>query len=45
MARYRVRGGVVDLFPAGHAYPVRIEFIGDVVESIRRFDPATQRLD
>ena len=40
---YCVRGGVVDLFPAGHAYPVRIEFIGDVVESIRRFDPATQR--
>jgi transcription-repair coupling factor (superfamily II helicase) len=40
---YCVRGGVVDFFPAGDAYPVRVEFIGDTVESIRRFDPATQR--
>jgi transcription-repair coupling factor (superfamily II helicase) len=38
-----VRGGVVDLFPAGEAQPVRLEFIGDTVESIRRYDPATQR--
>jgi transcription-repair coupling factor (superfamily II helicase) len=38
-----VRGGVVDLFPPGERGPVRIEFIGDTVESIRRFDPATQR--
>ena len=37
------RGGVVDLFPAGDAYPVRVEFAGDSVESLRRFDPATQR--
>jgi transcription-repair coupling factor (superfamily II helicase) len=40
---YCVRGGVVDFFPAGDAYPVRVEFIGDTIESIRRFDPATQR--
>ena len=40
---YCVRGGVVDFFPAGDAYPVRLEFIGDTIESIRRFDPATQR--
>jgi len=38
-----VRGGVVDLFPPGERYPLRLEFIGDTVESIRRFDPATQR--
>ncbi|OFW14304.1 MAG: transcription-repair coupling factor [Acidobacteria bacterium RIFCSPLOWO2_02_FULL_67_21] len=40
---FAVRGGIVDLFPAGDAEPVRVEFIGDTVESIRRFDPATQR--
>ena len=37
------RGGVVDIFPAGAEYPVRAEFAGDSVESIRRFDPSTQR--
>ncbi len=37
------RGGLIDLFPAGDAYPLRIEFIGDTIESIRRFDPGTQR--
>jgi len=40
---YCVRGGIVDLYPAGDAQPVRIEFIGDVVESLRRYDPSTQR--
>ena len=37
------RGGVVDIFPAGEEYPIRAEFAGDSVESIRRFDPSTQR--
>jgi transcription-repair coupling factor (superfamily II helicase) len=37
------RGGILDVFPAGEAMPIRIEFIGDTVESIRRFDPGTQR--
>jgi transcription-repair coupling factor (superfamily II helicase) len=37
------RGGILDVFPAGEALPVRIEFVGDQVESIRRFDPSTQR--
>jgi len=37
------RGGILDIFPAGDDLPVRIEFIGDTVESIRRFDPGTQR--
>ncbi len=38
-----VRGGVVDFYPAGDEQPVRIEFIGDTIESIRRYDSATQR--
>ena len=37
------RGGVVDVFPAGEVFPIRAEFVGDNVESLRRFDPATQR--
>jgi len=32
------RGGIVDIFPLGTTQPVRIEFFGDVIESIRRFD-------
>ena len=38
-----LRGGVVDIFPASDAEPVRAEFAGDSVESLRRFNPATQR--
>jgi transcription-repair coupling factor (superfamily II helicase) len=38
-----VRGGVVDLFPAGSKEPLRLEFAGDTVESIRSYDAATQR--
>ena len=38
-----VRGGVVDFFPAGAVQPLRAEFAGDSLESLRRFDPATQR--
>ncbi len=38
-----VRGGIVDWFPAGADHPVRVEFVGDTIESIRRYDPATQR--
>src|SRR5688572_12136422 len=37
------RGGIFDVFPAGEELPIRIEFVGDTVESIRRFDPGTQR--
>ncbi len=40
---FAIRGGIVDIFPAGDTEPVRIEFIGDMVESLRRYDPATQR--
>ena len=38
-----VRGGIVDIFPAGEAQPFRLEFVGDTIESIRRFDPSHQR--
>jgi transcription-repair coupling factor (superfamily II helicase) len=38
-----VRGGVVDLYPASEAQPIRVEFVGDIVESLRRYDAATQR--
>ena len=38
-----VRGGVVDFFPAGDDQPIRAEFAGDSLESLRRFDPSTQR--
>lgn len=40
---YAVRGGIVDIFPAGEPEPVRLDLFGDAIESIRRFDPATQR--
>ncbi|MBT3297067.1 MAG: transcription-repair coupling factor [Verrucomicrobia bacterium] len=38
-----VRGGLLDVWPPSHAWPLRIEFFGNQVESIRRFDPASQR--
>jgi transcription-repair coupling factor (superfamily II helicase) len=37
------RGGIVDVFPPDAVGPVRIEFFGDTLESLRRFDPETQR--
>jgi transcription-repair coupling factor (superfamily II helicase) len=38
-----MRGGIVDLFPLMSAFPLRVEFFGDRIESLRSFDPATQR--
>ncbi|MCX6550869.1 MAG: transcription-repair coupling factor, partial [Acidobacteria bacterium] len=38
-----LRGGVIDIFPAGDDLPARIELIGDTIEAIRRYDPDTQR--
>ncbi len=38
-----VRGGIVDIFPAGAPDPVRIELFGDEIESLRTFDPDSQR--
>ena len=40
---FAVRGGIVDLWPAGAAQPVRLDFFGDTLESLRSFDPLTQR--
>ncbi|WP_237214572.1 transcription-repair coupling factor [Falsiroseomonas oryziterrae] len=40
---YAVRGGIVDLFPAGEPDPIRLDLFGDEIEDIRRFDTATQR--
>ena len=40
---FSMRGGIVDIFSPDEAEPVRIEFFGDEVESIRPFDPETQR--
>ncbi len=40
---FAVRGSLVDLFPAGEAHGLRLDFFGDEIESIRSFDPADQR--
>ena len=40
---YAIRGGIVDMFPSGAEDPVRLDFFGDSLESLRRFDPVTQR--
>jgi transcription-repair coupling factor (superfamily II helicase) len=40
---FAIRGGIVDLYPSGAAQPVRLDFFGDSVESLRSFDPLTQR--
>ena len=37
------RGGVIDVFPAGAEHPVRIELFGNQIESMRTFNPETQR--
>jgi transcription-repair coupling factor (superfamily II helicase) len=37
------RGGIVDIFPPGSQGPVRIEFVGNQIESMRYFDPESQR--
>src|SRR5579862_3354958 len=42
---YAVRGGIIDLFAPGMDAPVRLDFFGDTLESIRSFDPETQRTD
>ena len=40
---YAVRGGIADLFPPGYSKPVRLDFFGEALESIREFDTETQR--
>ena len=40
---YAVRGGLIDLFPMGSLVPYRVDLFGDEVDSIRTFDPDSQR--
>jgi transcription-repair coupling factor (superfamily II helicase) len=40
---FAIRGGVIDVFPPGGEEPVRLDLFGDTLESIRAFDPETQR--
>jgi transcription-repair coupling factor (superfamily II helicase) len=41
--QFAVRGGIVDIFSPEAPRPVRVELLGDTVESVREFDPRTQR--
>jgi transcription-repair coupling factor (superfamily II helicase) len=43
VGEYAVRGGILDLYAPGAEAPVRLDFFGDTLESIRTFDPETQR--
>ena len=43
VGEYSIRGGILDVFPAESARPLRVEFFGDEIESIRRFDVESQR--
>ncbi|MFY8194829.1 MAG: transcription-repair coupling factor, partial [Novosphingobium sp.] len=40
---FAIRGSIVDLFPAGSEVGLRLDFFGDEIESIRRFNPSDQR--
>jgi transcription-repair coupling factor (superfamily II helicase) len=43
VGEYAVRGGILDMFVPGAEHPIRLDFFGDTLESIRSFDPASQR--
>jgi len=43
VGEYSIRGGILDVFPAEAVRPVRVEFFGDEIESIRQFDVESQR--
>ncbi|MGV1904775.1 transcription-repair coupling factor [Agrobacterium cavarae] len=43
VGEFAVRGGILDVFVPGTEEPVRLDFFGDTLESIRTFDPASQR--
>jgi transcription-repair coupling factor (superfamily II helicase) len=43
VGQFSVRGGIVDVFPPEAAWPFRLEFSGDRIESLREFDPDSQR--
>ena len=40
---YAVRGSLIDVFPAGEEFALRLDFFGDEIDSVRRFDPTDQR--
>jgi transcription-repair coupling factor (superfamily II helicase) len=40
---FAIRGGLIDLFPTGEELALRLDFFGDEIENVRRFDPADQR--
>lgn len=40
---YAVRGGILDLYPPGRSSPVRLDFFGDTLETVKAFDVQTQR--
>ncbi len=40
---FAVRGGIIDIYPPGADTPVRLDFFGDKLESLRSFDPQSQR--
>ena len=42
VGEFAARGGILDLYPPGAAAPIRLDFFGDTLESIRAFDPETQ---
>ncbi|MFN2598271.1 MAG: transcription-repair coupling factor, partial [Pyrinomonadaceae bacterium] len=42
VGEFSLRGGILDVWSPGHDAPVRVEFFGDTVDSIREFDPETQ---
>ncbi|MDD3765944.1 MAG: transcription-repair coupling factor [Eubacteriales bacterium] len=41
--QFSIRGGIIDFYPHGEELPVRVELFGDEIDSIRNFDPLTQR--
>src|SRR5687768_18301602 len=42
VGEFSMRGGILDIWPPGREAPVRIEFFGDNIDSLREFDPETQ---
>ena len=45
VGQYSIRGGILDVFSPDQEQPVRIEFFGDEIESIRRFDARVAAVD
>ncbi|KAF0093209.1 MAG: transcription-repair coupling factor (superfamily II helicase) [Puniceicoccaceae bacterium 5H] len=41
--QFAIRGGLIDVYPLNETHPLRIDFFGDEIDSIRSFDPTTQR--